>query len=290
MESHRRLPHPFADQARALSLNGTDGHVKVVIAVHDCQAPGMHDGLENPPPSGIGLFDLDGTLIPWDCQVLFRHFVVRREPWRACFLPVFIAFLPLLHLLGDGGMKRVFLSYLWKMPEEDLRRHSLEFAASVAASVYPELREKIESHRRAGHLLVLASASPEFYVSEIGRELGFDLVLGTPVETGAFFPDLDNHKGAAKVERLEKILPASYFAGGKLINAHGYTDSTADLPMLALCDSATVVNPGRDLTKMAEDCGWEILRPARPWKSKSGFIIRMLALLAGSGTNPGALS
>jgi len=261
---------------------------KVVMVAHDCQSSAMQDGLKTPPP-GIGLFDLDGTLIPWDCQVLFRHWVVRREPWRGCFLLVFIAFLPLLKLLGDGGMKRIFLSYLWKMPPEDLRRYSIEFADSVAASIYPEMRQKIDNHRRSGHLLILASASPEFYVSEIGRALGFDLVLGTPVETGPFFPDLENHKGQSKVDRLMKILPSTYFDGKKLINAHGYTDSTADLPLLSLCASATVVNPGRNLTKKAEDSGWEIVRPSRPWKSKAGFIIRLLALLTGCGSNPGAL-
>jgi HAD superfamily hydrolase (TIGR01490 family) len=243
------------------------------------------------PPPGIGLFDLDGTLIPWDCQVLFRHFVLRREPWRGWFLAVFMVFLPLVKLLGDGGMKRVFLSYLWKMPAEDLARYSREFATEVAASVYPELLEKIEAHRRAGHLLILASASPEFYVAEIGRQLGFDVVLGTMVETGPLFPDLENHKGDAKVARLRETLPAVFFPDGKtLANAHGYTDSRADLPMLALCDAATVVNPGRQLTRMADDAGWEILRPARPWKSRVGFAARLLSLLVGAGENPGALA
>jgi HAD superfamily hydrolase (TIGR01490 family) len=245
--------------------------------------------LPDTPPPGIGLFDLDGTLVPWDCQVLFRHFVVRREPWRACFLPVFLAFLPLYKLLGDGVMKRVFLSYLWEMPPEELRHHSREFAASVAASVYPELREKIAQHRSAGHLLILASASPEFYVDEIGRELGFDLALGTPVAAGPFFPDLDNHKGGAKAARLRQLLPSSYFTAGRLVNARGYTDSRADLPMLELCDAATCVNPGPALARLAEDSGWEILRPARPWKSRAGFACRLLAMLLGIGENPAAL-
>jgi HAD superfamily hydrolase (TIGR01490 family) len=245
--------------------------------------------LSDTPPPGIGLFDLDGTLVPWDCQVLFRHFVVRREPWRSCFLPIFLAFLPLYKLLGDGVMKRVFLCYLWKMPPEELQHHSREFAARVAASVYPELREKIAQHRSAGHLLILASASPAFYVDEIGRELGFDLTLGTPVVTGRFFPDLENHKGAAKAARLRHILPESYFAGCRLANARGYTDSRADLPMLALCGAATCVNPGPGLAMLAEASGWEIIRPPRPWKSRAGFAARLLAMLLGLGENPGAL-
>src|SRR5690606_25636658 len=144
-------------------------------------------------------------------------------------------------LLGAGGMKRVFLSYLWGMNRADLAQHSREFAASVMPAIYPKLLEDLENHRRAGHLTILASASPEFYVAEIGHELGFDISLGTPVETGnacPFFPDLENHKGDAKVERLRELLPASYFGeDGRLLHSHGYTDSRADLPMLAICQS-----------------------------------------------------
>lgn len=235
----------------------------------------------------MALFDLDGTLIAWDCQLLFRHFVLRREPWRGIFLPVFLAFLPLAGLLGAGGMKRVFLSYLWKMDPETLAEYSREFATFVMPSIYPVLHAKLEAQRAAGHFLILASASPEFYVAEIGRELGFDLTLGTPVELGEFFPDLENHKGAAKVARLEQVLPACYFEDGKLRHCHGYTDSCADLPMLELCDSVTVVNPSARLTGLAEQAGWKIVRPPRPWTSRVGFGIRVLALLLGCGEDPG---
>ncbi len=235
------------------------------------------------PPAGIALFDLDGTLIAWDCQLLFRHFVLRQEPWRGIFLPVFLAFLPLAGLLGAGGMKRVFLSYLWRMDPVVLAEYSREFAASLMPSIYPDLRKKLEAQRAAGDFLILASASPEFYVAEIGRELGFDLTLGTPVELGEFFPDLENHKGTAKVARLMEVLPAPWFENGMLRNCHGYTDSCADLPMLGLCDSATVVNPSPRLTALAEESGWEIVRPERPWNSKFGFGIQVLKLLFGWG-------
>jgi HAD superfamily hydrolase (TIGR01490 family) len=241
------------------------------------------------PPAGIALFDLDGTLIAWDCQLLFRHFVLRREPWRGIFLPVFLVFLPLAGLLGAGGMKRVFLSYLWRMDPAGLAEYSREFAAGLMPAIYPELRAKLESHRAKGDFLILASASPEFYVAEIGRELGFDLILGTPVELGEFFPDLENHKGAAKVARLNAVLPPSFFDRGKLRQCHGYTDSCADLPMLELCDSATVVNPSSRLAAIADEMSWEVVTPERPWSSRVGFGIRALSLLLGLGADPGAL-
>jgi len=245
--------------------------------------------LPDSPPEGIALFDLDGTLLAWDCQLLFRHFVLRREPWRVIFLPLFIMFIPLAGLLGAGRMKRVFLSFLWRMSPENLTAHSRAFAAGLMPAIYPEMRDEIERRRAGGDFLILASASPEFYVSEIGRELGFDLTLGTVVETGALFPKLVNHKGAAKVVRLREILPASWFHNGSLRHCHGYTDSRADLPMLELCEAATVVNPSPALAELAEKSGWRIVLPWRPWRNRLDFALRVLAMLSGIGSDPGGL-
>jgi len=242
------------------------------------------------PPPGIALFDLDGTLLAWDCQLLFRHFLLRREPWRGVFLPLFLAALPGAGLLGTRRMKRAFLSYLWRIDPEQLEQHSRDFARSLLPAFYPELLAQIERHRASGHFLILSSASPECYVAAIGRMLGFDLALGTPVQTGPLFPQLQNHKGGAKVVRLRELLPPAYFEGGKLRHCHGYSDSRADLPMLLLCDCATVVNPSNRLAALAENSGWDIVRPARPWKSRAGFAVRVLALVLGVGRDPAGLA
>jgi HAD superfamily phosphoserine phosphatase-like hydrolase len=238
----------------------------------------------------IALFDLDGTLIPWDCQLLFRHFVVRREPWRALLLPVFLIFTPLAGLLGTECMKRIFLSYLWRIDARELAAYAREFAQSLMPAIYPQLRERIERHRRADDLLILTSASPEFYVREIGKLLGFDISLGTVVIPGTLFPDLDNHKGTAKVARLHEVLDSSYFVDGLLLGSCGYTDSRADLPMLAICERALVVNPDARLSAMAGEKGWEIVRPARPWKSPLDRARRLIALLFGLGRDPGGIN
>ena len=119
---------------------------------HDARQnqPAVPDPIPSSPPQGIALFDLDGTLIAWDCQLLFRHFVLRREPWRGIFLPVFLVFVPLAGLLGAAVMKRIFLSYLWRMEPERLADYSREFAQSLMPAIYPELREKLERQRAAG--------------------------------------------------------------------------------------------------------------------------------------------
>ena len=48
-----------------------------------------HDG------RGVAVFDLDGTLLAWDTQLLFCQFVLRREGWRRCYLLLFLPLLPL---------------------------------------------------------------------------------------------------------------------------------------------------------------------------------------------------
>jgi len=234
---------------------------------------------------GLGLFDFDGTVLPWDSQVMFADFVLKREPQRRAYLGLFGAFLPVAPILGDEGMKRVFLSYLWGVQRERLEGWAREFVEErIAGACHPELLERLARHREVGELTVLASASPEFYVREVGRALGFDLVLGTPVEVGervALFPDLRNHKGREKVTRLHQLLGEP--AGGMWRNSHGYTDSRADLPMMACCERGTVVNPGAALTEIAADRGWEVLRTPLPWRSRRDKARRVLAMAAGRG-------
>lgn len=225
------------------------------------------------PVRPIALFDFDGTLLPWDTQKLFCHYVLQRHPLRRLFLLAYLPLLPFASILGAEGLKRVFLSFLWGMKEAEVTELARGFSAQwVPSSLWPEMLQILHEHQKRGDLTILISASPEPYVKEIGRILGFDLTLGTQVELPVngmpLFPDLINNKSWAKVERLHKVLDSSYFQGAQLHQAHGYTDSTADLPMLTLCQSATVVNPSVRLREIAEQNGWQILRLPRPWKNK----------------------
>lgn len=232
---------------------------------------------------GLALFDFDGTLVPWDTQVVFAHHVLKKEPARRLYLSVFAALSPAASILGDEGMKRVFLSYLWKARPAQVRGWAREWVESwLPGVVYQEVREALERHRAAGHLTVLASASPEFYVAEVGRVLGFDLALGTRVELDGplpLFPDLVNHKGVEKVRRLSEIIGPPPPEGWE--GSHGYTDSRADLPMMLACREGTVVNPSPALTGIAAGRGWHILRPPVPWKSRLDKVSHILRFAAG---------
>lgn len=247
---------------------------------------------EQSKAGGWALFDLDQTIVPWDLQVLFCNFVLRREGWRRVLLLPFFCLLPLAKVLGSEVMKRVFMGFAWGMEREQFLAWGREFAQSVAAELtYPEVIAEIERHRAEGRTLVLVSASPETYVSTIGKELGFDHVFGTVVEVGerlAWFPPfpLGNNKKENKVVRLRDELRIE----GVLPDSEGYSDSKADLPMLAMCEKVVAIHPEGVFSEKARENGWRILTPEKPWRDRRQFAFDCLKMMLGLYRSPAGKS
>lgn len=224
---------------------------------------------------GYAFFDLDHTLLPHDTQALFCNFVLRREGWRRIWLLWFLPCAPLaaLRILSLRTMKRLFLGYLWGMPRTRLERYVAEFIESdFRAALYPEVLAEVERHRREGRVLVLNSASPEFYLRGIAERLGFDRVVGTRVELPETLPVLpriegpNNKQGEKLVAmRSQGIIPEE---GGPLADSWSYSDSSADLPLLELAEQAVMIHPGAKLAAIGATRGWRTLTPPRPYAGK----------------------
>jgi len=231
--------------------------------------------------TGYALFDLDQTLIPWDTQLLFCNFVLKRMPLRRFYLLILIPFLPLTKLLGAGGMKRVFLNYLWGLTREDLTKLAEELVELVFPdSFYEETLALLEQQKELGRVTVLSSASPEIWVSHIADKLGFDHCFATNLEINGrvrLFPDLPggNNKGANKIRKMRSIFPANFdpSSGDVLPNSHAFSDSHADLPMLLLCEQATMVHPTDKLIREGKKHDWQLVTPDRPTKGKFQFAL-----------------
>lgn len=235
---------------------------------------------------GVALFDMDGTLLPWDTQYVFSCFVVRRHPWRRLLVLLFLACIPLyaLGIWNENRMKRAYLIYLWGLRAETVRQYGREFGVLAQKWIYPELKERLEKHRRNGDLCLMVSASPSFYAEPLGSVLGFDGVLGTDVLLEDRMPAMPklpngNNKGWVKVERLREwgILPPH----GMLPNATAYSDSSADMPMLLSCGHRVLVNPSLSLEGDARLAGAECLYPARPWKGKLDKVGKIILFVMG---------
>ncbi len=214
----------------------------------------------------IALFDMDGTLFGVDSQMRFARFVLRRHGWRRLYLLFVLpcGLLRALHIIGTPTMKRAFLAYAWGMSKERLENDATDFVhGELLPALYPEVKDKLAQHQRAGDTTVLCSASPDWWVQTFGAALGFTHSIGTPLEPiGRRVPLMPripapgNNKGANKLTRLAAL--------GITHADVGYTDSKADLPMLSICEQAVLVNPSESL--VAQVPGAEFIRTQKQYR------------------------
>lgn len=238
----------------------------------------------------FAFFDLDHTLLPFDTQALFCNFVLRREPWRiflhGLFIPVALA--RACGLVSTATAKRAFLSYLRGMSRERLARHAHEFAeVCVPKWAYPELRAEILRHKHQGRVLVLNTASPDFYAHEIAQALGFDYCVATQFEIGDKFPGMPklvtgNNKHEAKITAMKEGVPGvAELTEKERANCWSYSDSAADLPLLEYAGFAVLVHPSKELAGIGKLRDWTILHPARPYRTKAGDMFRVVLQMFG---------
>jgi len=223
----------------------------------------------------FAFFDLDHTLLPFDTQALFCNFVLQREGWRRVWLLWFLPCVPLaaLRLLNLRTMKRLFLGYLVGMKREELEAHVASFLESdFATALYPTVVAEVERHRTEGRILVLNSASPDFYLHGIAAKLGFDHVFGTRLvmtERLPWLPRIEgpNNKHGEKVTAMRRagLIPEE---PSVLADSWSYSDSSADLPLLELVENAVMIHPGTKLAAIGAMNEWCTMTPRRPYAGK----------------------
>ena len=116
--------------------------------------------------------------------------------------------------------------------------------------VYDEAVQLIEEHHAAGHDVVIVSSSGTDVVEPIGALLGADRVVATRLEIvdGRYTGEIDYYE-----ER-----------GYVLEDCYAYSDSATDIPMLEAVGHPYVVNPDRELRKLATSQDWPVLTFSKP--------------------------
>jgi phosphatidylglycerophosphatase C len=194
----------------------------------------------------VAAFDFDGTLTRRDTFTVFLarglgwpRFVwalLRCSPWLAAYA---------LRIVPNNIAKG-------KLMQATLAGRSLAeidgWAAQWLAKDFPgQLREDamahLARHREAGHCCVMVSASPDIYLKQVARQLGFDALLCTEMEvtgeaearrlTGRM--RTPNCHGEQKVVRLRDWAAGRFGAAGlEGVTLYAYGDTSGDKPMLRL--------------------------------------------------------
>jgi phosphatidylglycerophosphatase C len=219
----------------------------------------------------VAVFDLDGTLTRRDLYLAFLAQALRRHgparPLRAAALPVLSARF-MLRGIGNDQLKTAFLdAILGGRPRGMVEALAADFAErAVAREMKPAALSCLQNHRRAGHKLLLASASLDVYVQPIARLLGFHGAVATRI---AWTPDgcvagtLDgpNLRGAAKLAAVRSELAARW--PEVPVRLVAYSDHASDTPLLEAAASAVAVDPTAELARIAGARGWDVVRWVR---------------------------
>lgn len=134
----------------------------------------------------------------------------------------------------------------------------------VEPLVYDEAVTLIEEHHLAGRDVVVVSASGTEVVEPIGAMLGADRVVATrlAVEEGKYTGEIDYYAYAEEKARAIEELAETH--GYELADCYAYSDSITDVHMLEVVGHPHVVNPDKELRRVASERGWPVLVFDRP--------------------------
>ena len=220
----------------------------------------------------LAIFDLDRTLTKVGTYTPFLIFAaLHRAPWRLALLALWVLAMSgyVIGLFSRKNLKEIgfFLLIGRRIPAEALQRLAKEFARLTLAKIMAaSAQSQIQSEKRRGSVLMVATASPDFYAAEIGSLLGFDLVVATrqsrlPNGDYSFRILGENCYGPSKLRMVEKAC-AQDERLRNMRHSTFYSDSASDAPMFCWATQGMAVNPDRRLRKLAAKHGWPILETA----------------------------
>jgi HAD superfamily hydrolase (TIGR01490 family) len=204
-------------------------------------------------------FDMDNTLLRVETGMSWVRFLYGRGelPPRMVAKAIYWHALYKLAVLDmDAVFAKLALSIAGDSEAEMIAKCEIWYREHVAPEVAPAARVAIEHHRRAGHLIVLATGSTQYAARPVARGVGIEHVLSSEleVEAGVF-----TGRSAAFCFGHHKVALAERWAehhGVDLAASYFYSDSYNDLPMLERVGTAIAVNADARLRRHARKRGW----------------------------------
>ena len=182
----------------------------------------------------VALYDFDNTIASGDTIVRLLKYDLKKHPvhFFYFFKVAFYYFLYLLHISSFEKAKSALLFPLDHMDNSQLKTF---YENEVVPSYYPHMIKQMEKEHQQGYIVIVCTASCEVYMKY--HQLPADYLIGTRTLTKNGQPTSTvigkNCKGEGKVPRILECLKSQNIEID-FENSIGYSDSTSDLPMLAL--------------------------------------------------------
>lgn len=213
----------------------------------------------------LAVFDVDNTIVDGQSQRLLVSYLFRHG------LLSFSAYLGLLFW---------FLRYRFgfvRSPEDAFRRALSCFKGRSPRAIEPILEEfvrdvithriygaavrEIREHQKNGDYVMLISNAVTPLIAIIARHFGIEHYRGTDiqVEQGHYTGEI---VGKALYGEEKKTALLNFLSANSIADADiwVYADHLSDLALLRFAHHPVVVNPGRELKKIADKFHWRVMR------------------------------
>ena len=216
----------------------------------------------------LALFDLDGTLLAGDtdvlwCEFLFDEGVLDRETFGIANRDVAERY-----ARGDIGAAEFAAFYAATLAGRSPDQWSPLRERFVATTIGPRIGaasfDLVARRRAGGDRLVLTTATNRFLTAPIAALLGIADLVATDLEIAATGEFTGRTTGIVnmregKVTRLARWLGDEKLAASSLATATFYSDSINDLPLLCAVGTPVVVDPDSRLQAEASRRGWTVI-------------------------------
>ncbi|WP_294386150.1 HAD-IB family hydrolase [uncultured Clostridium sp.] len=196
----------------------------------------------------LAIFDIDYTITRKESLMEFFKYIVSKDIKNIKFLPraLYSGLMYGIKVYDERKVKECFLKFIENIDEVELANLTKAFYDERLSKIlYKDAVEMIKKLKKEGYMVILISASPEFYIKEFYAIKEVDLIIGTKFafEGGKFIRKMDgnNCKGEEKVRRLNEVLKEKNIKVD-FKNSYMFSDSLSDKPLLDLVGNPYLIN------------------------------------------------
>jgi putative phosphoserine phosphatase/1-acylglycerol-3-phosphate O-acyltransferase len=245
-------------------------------------------------------FDFDGTLIAGYSAGVFYQDRIRRFDLTPSEVMRSLGAMLEMQLRGADVSKLMEIAVAnWAGHREAEVRELFDrlFYERISGMVYPEARELVRAHARAGHTVVLASSATRYQLAALADDLGVEDILCSEVELVRGY--FSGYTKGPVLWGPAKAAAVSEFAADRNVDlerSFAYANGDEDVPFLRTVGNPRALNPADELARVAHRRGWPSTdlgqrgRPGLLDVARTGAALASLAAAGGAGIAVGVLT